>query len=526
MASRWQGPLISVATLVGLALLFAVVELGLSLGGWETTPYPAQQVDHQRWSNGPCYELRDRGGRKILVPTRGENVDTISIPLARQANVPRIAIVGASSGESFEWGTGAIAEQAGCEVEILRCSVPGGDARQALARLDEAMRYDPDAAVLIFGHNAFRRNPPGEAALLANDLSARSRAFNALRDVVDSSPRGERPPPAEETALLLEGATELARAADIPLSVTTMSSNLLMPPVDERTRSNHVLEARLALASNRPEAARRALEEALRVGPNAYVSFLFGSLWLERGEYQRARVQLELARDSDPARHRASSLVNARIREAAVSGDLGLIDVEQEVAQLDRAGVSDWRLMEDHVHPRDAVRRLVGRELLKTLPLEEPCRRSLDALTIDDRVELGDYEGSFDLAAHQAAGGSVDLWGEALGRLAAAAVGELGDPAIEAMRRRFDNLDAELRAKLAAPFADGLLWAGAVGESIEVLESNPNPSSDRYHIQRGLGLLADSQSAQAIDALRRAGVSDPEALVAAAAAAGTGADGS
>lgn len=155
--------------------------------------------------------------------------------------------------------------------------------------------------------------------------------------------------------LIIEGKKE----RDVKLIVCTTPSNLAdWPPVHKRLTgrdqrySNTVSRIREFIRSGKYEEASDAVTTAFVIyGEDSMMYFLRGQLQVAVGRYAEARLSFLKARDLDPFPWRATSQINAIIREA-VSRAPGvyLVDLEKEYEKHSNNGLVGFDLIADNVH--------------------------------------------------------------------------------------------------------------------------------------------------------------------------------
>lgn len=189
-------------------------------------------------------------------------------------------------------------------------------------------------------------------------------AGNALTFDPWNVPPAERRPPddgflaraAAAYAGNLTAIAEACEAAGVPLLLALPISNLLYPPVIGAARADAArFEAAMeagsaALAEGRSRRAARRFEEALALAPrHARAHHQLGLALLDT-QPERARAELERARDLDVRTHRMPGLLEETLIGVAEARGVPWVDLRPVFHErLDLA--SSRRLFLDHVHP-------------------------------------------------------------------------------------------------------------------------------------------------------------------------------
>ncbi|MDP6977389.1 MAG: tetratricopeptide repeat protein [Myxococcota bacterium] len=118
------------------------------------------------------------------------------------------------------------------------------------------------------------------------------------------------------------------------------------------------------------EAARQSLASAVDAEPrHAEARYRYGRVLLALGEAERARVELEAARDEDVCPLRARNEIVRSVREIAARHETPTVDFPAILSRHSngtaRPPGADWFL--DHVHPTIEGHRVLARELMNEL---------------------------------------------------------------------------------------------------------------------------------------------------------------
>lgn len=182
----------------------------------------------------------------------------------------------------------------------------------------------------------------------------------------------------------LAGIAALAREAGIPLMLCTLPSNLTeWPPDPDAARpddSSQRLEwealwerGRRLAGENRMAAALEQFAAAARTWDgNAEFCYEYGQLLLQAGSAAQARQWLARARDLDPTPVRATTEVQALLRQAATGKRVFLADLAGRFDDLTLDGDAGNGLIFDYAHPTPRghaeIAATVGRTLASALP--------------------------------------------------------------------------------------------------------------------------------------------------------------
>lgn len=122
---------------------------------------------------------------------------------------------------------------------------------------------------------------------------------------------------------------------------------------DLSTWNQWVDQAMTAGATNEPQALD-LFNKAEKLDPHhADLAYRQGTIHLNLGHYDQARIYLERARDLDALRFRPDRQINTIHREIAASQsakNVRLVDTEAAVAQASPNGLAGWEMLYDHVH--------------------------------------------------------------------------------------------------------------------------------------------------------------------------------
>jgi tetratricopeptide (TPR) repeat protein len=371
----------------------------------------AIRIFHEvRAPNGAEYRQRSPG--KDLGWNRRYSV-------AKPPGVTRIACIGGSTVEgqpfvpeaSFVVALERILRTLcdGREVEVLGYGVGGHYSDLECLAFDEALELAPDVVIVYSAHNEF--HPANVGNLLArHDHPLRTALLEAvcslrLATVIEQAIRRDGKPlvrPAESVAREapryrpidsveyrlvvdrfrhnLESMARRAAERGIALVLCTAVSNRrdFAPMADvfradlgaaERERVVALLDRSLALSDEgRPNLALQLVAEAEAIDDMpARIRFARGRALLGLGRVEEARELLVLACDQDGRLNRATTHLNAVVREIAKTGAAILADVEREFDERSDCGIAGHDWIVDNVHPTLSGQVLIAQILAETL---------------------------------------------------------------------------------------------------------------------------------------------------------------
>lgn len=299
-----------------------------------------------------------------------------SIRRARTPGLARIAVIGESSAEQLGASLDNLAGRLSCgrRVEVLNCAVPGSGLEHLQRRFDEVMQESPDAVVVTFGHNLRFMLPSDPAKLWARRLRYPSRLLTRLGGLFDRAPQGANAPLARRLAqfeTFLRRAAGQTRARRVGLVVSTMPSNLWMPPssMPSERSAPALLDARYAEATVDARAAAEALPRAADPRAPASLDFERGVFYARAGDVEAARDSLQRALERDSFAMRASAEVNAVIRRVAAQEGVTLRDTDEAITASAPQRLSGWESFQDNCHLLPAK---IEQEALAVFALARP----------------------------------------------------------------------------------------------------------------------------------------------------------
>jgi len=301
--------------------------------------------------------------------------------------------------------------------EVINCGGLSYASYRMLPIVDEVLGYEPDLIIVDCGHNEFleSRELSGwkqAPSILVQTLSVlrQSRLIQTIRDRFLShtfTTTGEacQTPLAKEVEALLDdrGGLERYRRADLDAAavVASMGWNvtamveacqrrdvpmiLLVPTANVRDCPPFKVELSPSLGESEraqltklwdekhrhgqtSEETRHQLELVLQFDPeHAGALYVLGKIDLEAERFEAARANLLKARDYDVCPLRATSAIQATIRDVAAGYDVWALDIDALIGSHSDQGLVGDRWLIDHVHPRVEGHQMIGERLTEIL---------------------------------------------------------------------------------------------------------------------------------------------------------------
>ena len=411
----------SLAMLLGIVVPcggLVVAECSLALLGLprESRLEPFVGVDGiERWT---------REGRFVTEPESYEPTrhDRVALTAPTAGGVVRVVVVGESTAAGFpfypylsfgrvlEWMLRSLGADG---VEVVNLARAADPSREVVAVAAEALAFEPDVLVVSTGHNefqwpyceAYRERSAGSAfAAWLRDRRLTRLAMGSRAGGRRSAEAGESPVPRADPArpvadepfvsaaqkatgvaemrARLEALFDRAESAGVAvLLLGQVSNERTFPPVQSafslaRTgtveseslqRAILALEAEVPTSDDEAAAAWRAVLE--REPELARAHFALGNALLDESP-QEARAHFQRALDFDGYPNRASSAVNAMLREVAAHESVTFCDVDVGFSREAQFGIPGEDLFLDHCHPTvEATFLLAATVLPQLLPL-------------------------------------------------------------------------------------------------------------------------------------------------------------
>lgn len=391
-----SGLLISAGSVVFLAVLFLSAELltrAIFAERCERAQHEGERIESSRRYLAPCFRPERRDGQAFLVSTAEESGGSpVRVPRRRPAGVARVAVVGESSADLLAKRLADRLQAPGCDgrYEVLNCAQPGSGLEHVERRFDEVLAYEPDAVVLLFGHNILFEFELDESKLRLQGVRAKSCILSQLAPA----------PPATFPSLdvrlakleaFLHRAAAATRAKGIVLAIATMPGNLWLPPAASPVEEYdpRFLEAQFLAARGRSTESIRLLEALTEEHDSPFWHYQLGVQLARTGDDDHAYRELHLALDADHAGMRAPDRLNDLLRRVAKEEGLPLRDTERAVEGHAPGRLPGWESFVDNCH---LLPRALDREVDGLLPLlaeatplpaceAEPRRRAGKGLT-------------------------------------------------------------------------------------------------------------------------------------------------
>jgi tetratricopeptide (TPR) repeat protein len=353
----------------------------------------------------PCFHSERRGGEDVLVAASMPAGDAPrALPRRRRAGATRIAVVGESSADLLAKHLANLRTGAACnDLEVLNCAQPGSALEHVARRFEEVLGYEPDAVVLLFGHNVHFRFELDERTLRLLSLRTQSCLLSQLAPEPPAPPDAPLDRRLDALEAFLRDAAAKARARGVALAVATMPANLWLPPgsgPQDEAEPRH-LEARFLEASGRGGESLRLLEALAAEQDFAVWHFRIGVQLARAGDAHGAYRALHRAVDGDGLRLRAPSRVNDRLRSVAAEEKLLLRDTERALESRAPGGLPGWESFSDNCHLLPAALDREAAAILSLLGEAAVVAPGCDAEAsgLPEKGLAGVLEGVFDLAS-------------------------------------------------------------------------------------------------------------------------------
>ncbi|MHB2026046.1 MAG: hypothetical protein ACYCPQ_05350 [Elusimicrobiota bacterium] len=370
---------IAIGIVVLVAAAFAMAEWVFRLWGppVRTRFFPDSQTKKIYFDiNEPFFRTEKKNGEWFLIqnPRLAAFMPPQTFPLAKAPGTKRILVIGESSSVVLARAIKLLVAQIGQsgKIEVWACGVPGGSLEQAERRFADVSRYSPDLIVWLFGHNlGYPSNPsalPPWAVRIAI-LARKSHLIAAASDWMPRSAPAEAPLSKRWEALsrFLRSLSRFAHRRHVPLVLCTVPGNLMFPPTDPGRTGQGLWEANFLFWAGCRRKAIAHLKTWLAGHLSAQGWFDLGDWLYQTGRRKLAYQCLARERDMDDQPTRASSKVNAIIRQAAFKNKDWLLDLDRDVSGLAAAGVPEWTLFEDWQHVTGEVAFLEAAKLWRLL---------------------------------------------------------------------------------------------------------------------------------------------------------------
>ena len=278
----------------------------------------------------------------------------------------------------------------GREIEVVNFGAAAVNSNVILDLTRQLVDYEPDVILLYAGHNEFY-GPDGVGApwierwlpfliplkYEAYDIRLLALARSFLQKSPETGPGGERNLMRQVSDNTLvrpgSGAAErifsrfaanlsaiaaVCRSRGIPLVVSDVTSNILVPPFAFDTLTagaggQSVFTTAPALfAAGKYTALAGALEPLLRSdSANAFIEYWLGRVRLATGETRGGKALLERAKDDDLLKFRAPARINAIIRSECTADHVPFVSSDSLFASSSPGGIPGDELFWEHLHP-------------------------------------------------------------------------------------------------------------------------------------------------------------------------------
>ncbi len=142
------------------------------------------------------------------------------------------------------------------------------------------------------------------------------------------------------------------KAAQIPVIVSDVASNILFPPFASES-DRYTEDLRSFLRSGRsPGSLETLLQWRMADTANALLDYSIGTMYLRQGDSSTARSYLVRARDEDLLKFRAPSSINVTIENVCRRTGTPLCSAVQTLDSLSDGHIPGYNLFWEHLHPR------------------------------------------------------------------------------------------------------------------------------------------------------------------------------
>lgn len=365
-------------------LLFAVLELGLRLGGYGGDL--ALFTKFQGYGGGELYNPNPSFAARYfvnvrLVPTPSRDGFLVEKP----DNGLRLFVMGESTTAGYPYGFNGMFSRVvrdalgdvlpSDSVEVVNVATSAVNSYTVFDQVDEILEHKPDGVLIYLGHNEFY----GALGVASSEsLGAfpgfvrwylklqRMRTFLLLRDAVGSVAGLFAGKPDEGTLMQrvvreqqipldsdlyqmgrrqfesnLDAILSKFQDAGVPVFIASVTSNILDQPPFESVDSE--------------------------VYPPAHVVFAEAQNLLAQGDTTAARSSFKLARDLDALRFRATDDFNRVIKDAAARHQAVYVPVAEAFEAASPGGLVGMNLMLEHLHPNDTGYHLMGQVFYESI---------------------------------------------------------------------------------------------------------------------------------------------------------------
>lgn len=374
---------LATAVVLAMAVLLGLIEWGIRATGVVEPPEPwvVESIDALTRMLEPCGDFSAQ-------ELRGREDAGTDDPI-------RVYVVGESSAGLLASALDRRVEDSRLvDVRVRNCAQGGASLEHVERRFTEVLSYEPDAVIVLFGHNFSMVHETDPAALALARLATRSHLVSALVGPFDPTPFESDARLVAELEHWLDEAAVTASDQGVTLVVNTPLGNLWYAPLRaEPEVARATFAARLHHAAGRYE---QAVAELGRY-QSPSIDYELAVLAAERGRDDEALQHLERALDGSAAKtNRASREVLEVIREVVDRRGALLVDADR-LARDWAGGTPSWQWFIDSCHPSPyAMWKLAGANLRSFLPhrnltdvFEEPdyARDSVHAL-LDTALSL------------------------------------------------------------------------------------------------------------------------------------------
>lgn len=377
-------------------------------------------------------------------------------------------------------------------VYVHDCSQGGSSLLHLEKRFEEVLSYEPDAIVILFGHNTYLDIPMNYRQLKLAQLARMSRIASMFGAAPDPAPFSAKSEFVTRLEDFLRRAARHSKERGVRLQLSVPIGNLwYAPPFESESEMRAVTRARVLLALGRKKEAEAELEGV----DGALAHFELGLLRVASGDIEAGSELLMRARDvSGYKTFRMSREIRAVLEAVHKEEGVELVDGEELLMQ-EAGPLPSWNWFIDSCHANlRAYTRVAYAHLLLLKPgvmlfpkkisvstNQVPAFLNLAADFDADKVERAEMARSVSVA--------VPYWLEAP----------------QSRKELFEWLDSEKlralpaanRSRIFASMATGLQSAGEDELAAQLFQESPEPADSLSALEWGLYLLARGDHALA-----------------------------
>ena len=155
------------------------------------------------------------------------------------------------------------------------------------------------------------------------------------------------------------------RDRGIPVIASDVSSNLMFPPFQSRSRHDEIPP--LIASGKAGEALRRLASLRSSDTSDAFTDYWLGRTYIELGKSAEAALFLQRARDEDLLKFRAPGRIDSIIHSVCRREGIPCLAVDSLLSSLSPAGITGQTLFWEHLHPNVRGYDLISREFVEEM---------------------------------------------------------------------------------------------------------------------------------------------------------------